>query len=255
VTVPIKPHLPGVLGAIVARRLEDLAGGAPRAVEPAPSRGGFYRALASPGLSIIAELKPRSPSKGVLRDGDLIPIARIYDRRAAAISVLTEAPHFGGSFELLGAVRSAVSAPIVMKDFVVSEAQILDGRRNGADAVLLMASILPPGSIEILLATTRRLGMDALVEVHTAEELGEVLSTSARIIGVNCRDLTTLEIDRSVFDRIGPRIPADRLVVFESGIGSRGDVDAIRTRCDAVLVGTTLMRAPDVLAKIEELFG
>ncbi len=254
--VPLKRDIPGVLGKIVNSTLARLPELEPerRAPPPEPSSRDLAAALSREGLGLIAELKRRSPSQGAIREGsDPVEIARIYARHATAISVLTDAPFFGGSLETLAAVRRAVGVPLLMKDFVVSELQIHAGRRAGADAVLLMASLLPPDSIEILLAAARGLGMEALVEVHDAGELAEVLGTSARIVGINNRDLTTLEIDLDNFDRLLPSIPPDRIVVAESGVETRADVERLRGRAHAVLIGTTLMRAFDIEAAIEAL--
>lgn len=249
--VPLKPEIPGVLGRMVKETAARLP--SPSADRPVTSDRDFFAALSAPGLSLIAEIKRRSPSKGPIREGaDPVEIGRIYDRHAAAISVLTDEPHFGGSLEVLAAVRSEVSVPVLMKDFVISEAQVEAGRAAGADALLLMASLLPPSSIERLLVRTRELGMEALVEVHDQRELDEVLSTSARIVGVNNRDLITLQIDRDNFLRLAPQVEG-RLTVCESGIETREDVEHVRGLADAVLIGTTLMAAEDVEAKIEVL--
>jgi indole-3-glycerol phosphate synthase len=246
----LKAEIPGVLGTIVRSTLERLPEHGP---DPSPSERSFFAALQRPGLSLIAEIKRRSPSKGAIREGaDPIEIARIYARHAQAISVLTDEPFFGGSLDVLAQVRSAVELPLLMKDFVVSEAQIRAGRRAGADSLLLMASLLPPESIEILLSVSRELGMEPLVEVHDERELDEVLSTSARIVGINNRDLGTLAIDRDNFARLAARLD-DRLAVCESGIETREDVERVRATADAVLIGTTFMAAPDIEAKIEEL--
>ena len=247
----LKPEIPGVLGEIVRSTLERLPEHGP---DPQPSERDFFRALAKPTLGLIAEIKRRSPSKGPIREGaDPIAIAEIYARHADAISVLTDEPFFGGSLQVLEQVRMAVPLPLLMKDFILSEAQIRAGRRAGADAVLLMASLLPPESIEHLLGVARSLGMEALVEVHDRRELDEVLQTSARIVGVNNRDLTTLAIDLENFARLAPMIPDGRLAICESGIESRADVERVRDLADALLIGTTFMSAQDIEAKIVEL--
>jgi indole-3-glycerol phosphate synthase / phosphoribosylanthranilate isomerase len=249
--VQLKSELPGVLGKILRSKLSTLP---EYGDDPTPSERDFLASLSKPHLGLIAEIKRRSPSKGAIREGaDPVEIAKIYARHAQAISVLTDEPFFGGSLGVLEQVRAAVDVPLLMKDFIVSEAQVRAGRRAGADAVLLMSSLLPPDSIEELLEVARALKMEALVEVHDRAELDEVLGTSARIIGVNNRDLATLAIDLDNFARLAPHFPSDRLTVCESGIETRADVDRVRELADAVLIGTTFMSAPDIEAKIVEL--
>jgi indole-3-glycerol phosphate synthase / phosphoribosylanthranilate isomerase len=254
--VSLKTHPAGsALGRIIAQKIEDVSQRMKQTTlgELEPSDRSFYEALAK-GRALIAEVKKRSPSKGLLRKNlDVEAIGRIYDQHAAAISVVTDEPFFGGSLMLLAAVRARVRRPVMLKDFVISEFQIQEARAYGADAVLLMASVLDRDSLAELYGLTRSLGMDALVEVHTEAELEEVLTTEARIIGVNNRDLATLTIDpEHVFD-LAPKIPRDRLRVAESGIESRAMLDRLAGVVDAVLIGTAFMQADDVEAKIREL--
>lgn len=252
----LKAHAPdSVLGRIVAQKIIDVRarGEQTKLGKLEPSDRSFYEALAG-GRALIAEVKKRSPSKGALvKDLDLDAIARAYDRHASAISVVTDEPFFGGSLSLLSNVRARVKRPVMLKDFVISEFQVREARAYGADAVLLMSSVLERDKLASLYALVRSLGMDALVEAHTEQELEEVLSTEARIIGVNNRDLRTLAIDTQHVHRLAPKIPRDRLRVAESGIESKGALEALRGVVDAVLIGTALMQAEDIEAKIREL--
>ncbi|MCB9655822.1 MAG: indole-3-glycerol-phosphate synthase [Deltaproteobacteria bacterium] len=204
--------------------------------------------------SLIAEIKEKSPSKGALRtDLDALAIAAIYERHAHAISVVCDTPFFGGSLDRLAAVRAHVTLPVLLKDFIISEYQIYEGRCFGADAVLLMASVLEPESLEHLIQVAESLGMDALVEVHTEAELEAVGAGRAKIVGVNNRNLHTLEIDPNTFVRLAPKIPQERTLVAESGIRTRDDLVPLRGMADAVLIGSTLMSAPNIETKLIEL--
>ncbi|HBN08110.1 MAG TPA: indole-3-glycerol-phosphate synthase TrpC [Cyanobacteria bacterium UBA8530] len=221
----------------------------------APSDFDFFKALSAPGLSLIAEMKKSSPSKGLIRaDFDPEKLARIYEGRAQAISVLCDEPFFGGKLENLSLARKNTGLPLLCKDFILEPYQIWEARSFGADAVLLMASLLDPIEIEEMLQILRSLNMSALVEVHSEEELLEVLGTSARIVGVNSRNLRTLEIDENVFSRLGPLIHIEkRLLVAESGLKDREAIDKVRPLADAVLIGSALMEAPDIAEKLWEL--
>lgn len=211
-------------------------------------------ALSAPGLSLIAEYKPRSPSKGPIRpDAQPEDIARCYAPYAAAMSVLCDGPFFGGGYPLLARVRATVDFPLLAKDFVIDPYQIHEARAHGADLVLLMCSVLPKAQLADLLGLTRSLGMAALVETHDDAELQVALDVGARIIGVNSRDLRTLAIDLDqARDRL-TRVPADRVRVAESGLTSREAVDSMRPHADAALIGSHLMGAPDPTAAIEAL--
>ncbi|MBK8012552.1 MAG: indole-3-glycerol-phosphate synthase [Deltaproteobacteria bacterium] len=222
-----------------------------RSFQGALSRGDAV-SHRNPGL--IAEIKEKSPSKGTLRpDLDPLAIAEIYGRHAQAISVVCDGPFFGGSLDRLAAVRAHVSLPVLLKDFIISEYQIYEGRCFGADAVLLMASVLEPDGLEHLVNVADALGMDALVEVHTEAEIEAVAKGPAKIVGINNRNLHTLEIDPMTFVRLAPLIPRGRTVVAESGIRTKDDLVPLRDVADAVLIGSTLMSAPDIEAKLIEL--
>ena len=209
------------------------------------------------GVALIAEVKRASPSAGsIAPDADPVAQARAYAAAgAAAVSVLTEPTHFSGSLEDLAAVRAVVDVPLLRKDFLIDGDQVLAARAAGADAVLLIAASLDDDELKALIAASRALGMEPLVESHTDEDLDRVLATDARIVGVNARDLETLEVDvAAARTRIG-RI-RDRIAVFESGIRSRADVEsAVAAGASAILVGETLMRAGDPAATARALLG
>jgi len=211
-------------------------------------------ALSSPELSFICELKRASPTLGPIKDADPVKVSRAYEAAgAAAISVLTEPASFGGSMEDLAAVRKTVDIPLIRKDFLTDPVQIRQARAYGADAVLLIIGILGDRLAQML-AETSSYGMQALVEVHTGEELEIAISSGAKIIGVNNRDLASLEIDLGVCERLLPKIPQGIIAVAESGV--KGAEDAARMReagADAVLVGSSLMQAQDPGAKLTEL--
>lgn len=197
-------------------------------------------------LSVIAEFKRRSPSAGVIRDDDPGARARAYrDAGASAVSVLTDPDAFGGSLEDLQVAARASSLPILMKDFVVDPAQIRAGWAAGASAVLLIVRCLDETRLHRLYEETRSLGLDALVEVHDAAELDRALALREAIVGINNRDLDTLETDRRRAAALLPRIPPGRIAVAESGYLEPAHLAELRGTADAVLIGTALMRAPD----------
>ena len=216
--------------------------------ESRPQPPSLAHALRQERLGVVAEVKRRSPSAGVIRD-DLDPGGRaaLYARSgAAAISVLTDRPHFGGSIEDLRAAASAVTVPLVRKDFILDELQVIEARAAGAAAVLLIVRALPPERFTALLGCVRSAGLEALVEVHTPPELNHALEIGADIIGVNARDLDTFRIDAATAWELLARVPPDRVAVAESGMQSPEDVErAAAAGADAVLVGTALSAAPD----------
>ena len=220
---------------------------------------GFAESLSSrPGLKLIAEVKQASPSKGRLRERfDPVGIARIYEEEgAAAISVLTEERFFLGSLEDLGRVRSAVRCPLLRKDFVLDEYQVYEARAFDADAVLLIAAILDDGRLKDFQSLAGDLGLDSLVEVHTADEADRALRAGARLIGINNRDLSTFKTDLETTFRLIRGIPDETILVSESGIARRSDIERlIEAELDAVLIGETFMKSSDIRAKIRELFG
>lgn len=225
----------------------------------APDVRSFVGALAAPGpVRLIAELKKASPSAGVIReDFDPERLARVYETNgASAISVLTDVSFFQGSLEFLRAVRGAVGVPLLRKDFCIDEYQVLEARAAGADAVLLIAEILPGETLDRLLGQVHAHGMTALVELYDAANVDRVVASGARVIGINNRDLKTFQVDLGHTETLLRRVPDDRIVVSESGVRTRADVERLgRAGARAILVGETLMRAPDVGAKVRELSG
>jgi indole-3-glycerol phosphate synthase len=218
----------------------------------------FEDALRGRGLKLIAEVKRASPSKGWLCPHlDAADLAREYARGgAAAMSVLTEAGSFKGSFEDMSVVRDAVDLPILCKDFVIDSYQICEARSHGADAVLLIAAILPSAELRRLTRVARELGMSSLVEVHSEQELEAALDSQARLVGINNRNLEDFSVDLRTTSRLRPLIPSGIAVVSESGIHSRDDVIYLEeVGVDAVLVGEVLVTSSDAEAKIKELLG
>jgi len=196
-------------------------------------------------LKVIAEVKRKSPSKGALAEiTDPADLAARYERGgAAAISVLTEQRRFNGSLADFDAVRAAVRIPLLRKDFNVDEYQIWEARAHGADLILLIVAALDDEQLRGFLALTHELGMNALVETHTAEEIDRAAAAGARIIGVNVRNLKTLDVDRAIFAGLVDRIPAGAIVVAESGVRGTADVEHYAARgANAVLVGEALVR-------------
>lgn len=208
----------------------------------------FKGALREPGLAVIAEIKRRSPSKGVLSEGlHVETLAQAYARGgAAALSVLTDADYFGGSEADLQAARAAVGLPVLRKDFTIDPYQIWEARSIGADAVLLIVAALAPSQLCDLLACAREAGLAVLVEVHDAAELEIALTSGAAIIGVNNRDLRTFAVSLETSLRLRPLIPADRVSVAESGIETADDAARLADAgFDALLVGESLVRSGD----------
>ncbi len=228
-----------------------------RAVQRGVKTLDLAAALKRDGVQLIAEVKRSSPSQGVLcPDLDHVELARTYVANgAAAVSVLTEEQYFGGSPEQLAEVKATIGqVPVLMKDFIFEPYQIYESRAHGADALLLIAAMLSSLQLEELLSLSRALGMRCLVEVHDEEELERALICEAMIIGINNRDLRTFKVNLETTGRLRPLIPPDRVVVSESGIQSRDAVERMRGwGVDAVLVGETLVTAPDVAAKMREL--
>lgn len=213
-----------------------------------PRGDRFEAELRQPGIRVIAECKRRSPAKGVLRAlYDPVAVARSYEAAgAAAISVLTEPTFFDGSLQHLTAVRSAVELPVLCKDFLTTEFQLLEARAAGADAVLLIVAALDQPVLTRLVAHAGALGLAALVEVHDRAELARALDAGARIVGVNSRNLRTLEVSTAVFDELAPSLPPEVIAVAESGLKSGDDVRRLHeARYDAFLIGERFMTADD----------
>jgi indole-3-glycerol phosphate synthase len=261
------PASPDLLGAILAcsrrivetrRQSEPIAALERRARDVPSSRGAFGEAIGRPGLNVIAECKRRSPAKGVLRrDYDPAAIASSYAASgAAAVSVLTEPAFFDGSLDHLRQVRGAVSLPLLRKDFIVDEYQVVEARAAGAAAVLLIVAALDDAALAGLLAATDRWGLEAVVEVHDEPDLARALQAESRIIGVNNRNLRTLDVAIENAFRLVGAIPEDRLAVAESGIRAGTELAALhQAGYDAFLVGERLMGARDPGDALRALLG
>lgn len=255
-----------ILDDILARRRERVAEAQRQAPAAAlevrlgglPPCRDFAAALAAPGISVIAEVKRASPSRGVFAPGlDAVATARAYERGgAAAISVLTEPDFFHGSLADLSDVKAATTLPVLRKDFIFDRYQLLEARVAGADATLLMCSVLTPADLERLLAEARALGLACLVEAHHEEEVAVAVASGARVIGVNNRDMRTFHVDLATTERLRNLVPRDRLMVSESGIHHRADLDRLQAcGIDAVLVGEALVRAGNPEGLLRELRG
>ncbi|MDT8339992.1 MAG: indole-3-glycerol phosphate synthase TrpC [Longimicrobiales bacterium] len=256
--------LPGILRSIVATKRREVEALEPRrreldrAAAQAPPPRDFRSALLRPDVAVIAEVKRRSPGAGEIRPGlDPAELARSYAAAgASALSVLTDREYFGGAPEDLGAARAAVPLPVLRKDFTVDPLQVLEARALGADAVLLIVRILEDGPLRALRELARSLGMTALVEVHTRHEMARALDSGAEVVGINNRDLSTFHTDLSVTESFLGILPGDRLVISESGIRDGSDVARLgRCGVHAVLVGESLLRAPEPGAAVRTLTG
>ncbi len=219
----------------------------------------FASALQGNGVRIITEVKKASPSKGVIcADFKPVEIAQTYARNgASAISVLTEPRYFQGSLDHLQDIKTALTdkkLPLLRKDFICDPYQIYESRAYGADGILLIMAILKLERLQELLGISHQLNMSCLVEVHNEAEVEVSLKSDAKIIGINNRDLATFTVDLATTERLRPLIPRDRIVVSESGLKSRSDIEKLRQlRVDAALVGESLMLASDIAAKMKEL--
>ncbi|HDZ01235.1 MAG TPA: indole-3-glycerol phosphate synthase TrpC [Nitrospirae bacterium] len=209
-------------------------------------------------VKLIAELKKASPSEGRIReDFNVNEIIKTYDKKqVAAISVLTESRYFEGSLDYLNLARSKTEKPLLRKDFIVDDYQIYEARVNGADAVLLITAALDRSHMDDLLGLSKELSLDCLVEVHNHKELDQALRSGADIIGINNRDLVTLKTSIDTTFELLKDIPVGKVIVSESGIHAREHVERLsESNVDAILVGTTIMKAEDIGAKIDELMG
>jgi len=233
---------------------------APGCRDYADALNDFVGALRSSGgaLKLIAEIKRKSPSRSVFcADLDAAQLARTYEASGAAcISVLTDEKFFSGTLDDLRAVRASVALPILRKEFIIDETQIYEARANGADAILLIAAILDDEQLSCFTRLTQQLGMAALIEVHDELELRRVLPLRPQLVGINNRDLKTFHTGLEVSERLRPLITHDCIVVGESGIHTRADVERLqRAGVNAILVGESLVLARDVSAKVKELLG
>ena len=253
-----------ILDDIVARKREDIADH--RRARPVSAlrdhlhytaaRRGFRAALERPGRAIISEVKKASPSRGVIRAAfDPVEIARAYEHGGArTISVLTDAPFFQGSLLHLAEIRRAVSLPLLRKDFVIDAYQIEEARAFGADAILLIVAILGDAELRDFHARAHELGLDVLVEAHTAAELDRALAAGATLVGINNRDLRTFVTRLEVTEELAPRVPEGVLVVAESGFRTCDELSRLeRAGARAFLIGEALMAADDPGAELSAL--
>lgn len=246
----------GTRSALAAAKAREPEEDLRRGLDKLPPPRDFRGALAAPGLHLIAEMKRRSPSAGELGPGyEPARLAAVFAKNgAAAVSVLTEAKHFGGAVADLAVVREATTLPILRKDFTVDAYQLVEARLCGADAVLLICKILPDPVLGELLAEARALQLDAIVEVHDEEEIKRALAAGAAIIGINNRDLATLATDLRTTARLRGLIPSGPIVISESGIRTAQDLAPLRDLgIHAVLVGESILASPDVGARVREL--
>lgn len=253
-----------VLDSIIAGVREDLAAResqvpldeVKRRAQAQPPARDVRGLLAGPGVAVIAEVKRASPSKGSLAAiGDPAALAREYERGGAAvISVLTEERRFGGNLTDLRDVRGAVDIPVLRKDFIVTSYQLWEARAYGADMALLIVAALDQSQLESLVERADSIGLTALVEVHDGDEAQRAVAAGARIIGVNARNLKTLDVDRETFARVAPAIPSGIVRVAESGVRGPHDVLAYASAgADAVLVGESLVTGKDPRQAVQEL--
>jgi len=248
--------LEGVCADVAAREALVSMADVKAAAEAAPAPRDVLAALRAPGIGVIAEVKRASPSRGQLAAiDDPADLARAYQSGGArVISVLTEERRFKGSLADLDAVRAAVSIPVLRKDFIVRPYQIHEARAHGADMLLLIVAALGQSALVSMLDRTESLGMTALVEVHTEEEADRALQAGAKVIGVNARDLKTLDVDRNCFGRIAPGLPSDVIRIAESGVRGPADLLAYAgAGADAVLVGEGLVTSGDPRGAVADL--
>jgi indole-3-glycerol phosphate synthase len=223
-----------------------------------PEARPFQEALGTPGVSLIAEHKRRSPSAGVIREGSTVTeVVHAYERGcAAALSILTEPFHFGGSLDDLREAVAVTELPVLRKDFIVDPYQLYESAAAGADAILLIVAALDPDALYDLLREAGGLDLDAIVEVHDERELQVALDVEADVLGLNNRDLTDFSVNIERTYELLSDVPAGKTVVAESGFSSRDQLDDLeRVGVDAVLIGERLMRAPDIEAACLELTG
>ena len=224
-----------------------------------PPTRDFYKAIQKPGeIAVIAEVKKASPSRGLIRPNfDPVTLACIFaENNAAAISVLTEQQYFLGKIDFLNRIRQKVTLPLLRKDFIIDPYQIYESRANGADAILLITAILSSQQLSDFLQLSTELGLAALVEIHNQAELDTALLANAEIIGINNRNLQTLQVDLSTTLQLAEQIPESKIKVSESGIHSRQDIEKLASvDVDAVLVGEFLMRSSNVGQTLQQLTG
>lgn len=222
-----------------------------------PPLRDFKNAISSPGLNLIAEIKKSSPSAGVIIDPfDPVALAKTYEGSgAAAISILTDSKYFQGSLSHVKNCKSSTGLPILRKDFIIDELQIVESRLAGADAVLLIVRILSDEQLSAFIVKAKELDLAAVVEVHSEAEANRALSAGADIIGINNRDLDTLMLDLSLTEKLAPKLSKKAVLVSESGISAKDQIGKLRELgVNAALIGESLLKSKDIPAKIKELF-
>jgi indole-3-glycerol phosphate synthase len=237
-------------------RLKELQRDRSAGKAPYPLRDFAVAVSRNSGIDLIAEIKPRSPSSGTLRkEIDVTEIALIYERQgASAISLITDRIHFGGDIGHLSELKARIGLPLLRKDFIIDESQVLESFSWGADAVLFIARILPEKGLQDLISLTTDLGMTPLVEIHDEEDLHKALCCGATVIGINNRNLDTFQIDLDTTRRLAPKVSQHCVTIAESGIGDGEDIRSLLTSgVHGVLVGTALMKSEDISKKVTEL--
>lgn len=256
------PDSTSVLAEIIAHKREEIAvrksatsiAEMERSVEP--GTGNFLKSLTGVGLRLITELKPASPSAGVLKQQpDIKSILSSYNKYAAAISVLTDMRYFGGSLTLLADVVHYTRLPVLCKDFILDVFQIYEARLKGAEAILLIVKALDDERLAHLHSITLELGMTPVIEIQNEKELHRALDVTPEVILINNRDLDNLEIDLTTTERLAPLVPDWICTVSASGIENRQDIDRLLPFCSRFLIGSVLMKANDLDAKLKELVG
>jgi len=218
------------------------------------SERDFKQAVTKQEINIIAEIKRKSPSGLMLKNFDIKPIARSYEKsKAAAISVLTDNVYFGSNIINLRLVKNLTTKPLLRKDFIIDPYQVYESRYYGADAILLIARILTSKQINEFIDIANKYHMQALVEVHTEEELNHVLKINAKIIGINNRDLDTLKINMDTTLKLAKKVPKDKIIISESGFQTKKDIDQVRKKVNAVLIGSSLVKERNIKEKIDDL--
>jgi indole-3-glycerol phosphate synthase len=249
ILVDVRADLEARQATVPLADLKAMAAGRPECLNPMPR-------LKGEGVAVIAEVKRSSPSKGELAEiGDPAELAADYEAGGAAtISVLTEPRRFGGSLEDLTAVRRAVDVPVLRKDFIVSSYQLWEARVHGADLALLIVAALDQSALVSLVERAQSLGLTPLVECHTVDEVERAVEAGATVIGINVRDLRTLDVDRDVFARVAPHVPEQVVCVAESGVrGPHDIIEYARAGADAVLVGELLVTGRDPRSAVADL--
>ncbi len=221
-----------------------------------PAERDFKAALQSKRhpVNLIAEIKKASPPSGVLRENfDVKKIASIYGKHAQAISVITDGKFFQGSNAFIKEAKSVSSLPVLRKDFIIDEYQLYESLSIGADAVLLIAAIVPKEKLQRFLEISKEIGLQCLVELHSSNDFERAFSHKVELIGVNNRNLETMKIDLNNFEKIRQLVPDDRVIVAESGYNSKQQIELLHGKADAVLVGSSLMKSENIEGKLAEL--